>query len=94
MLEQAGRRFETTSTLCGAWSDYFALDMTFGSMGADAFRQIDGPVCATNEAGRNFSATGAPIRFGLITCARVAPGERATTSSQGIDNWKLTRWRR
>ena len=94
MLEQAGRRFATTSTLCGAWLDYFALDMTFGSMGADAFRQIDGPACATSEACPNFSATGAPIRFGLITGARVAPGERATSASQGIDNWKLTLWRR
>jgi hypothetical protein len=94
MLEQAGRRFATASTLCGAWLDYFALQMTFDSMGAGAFRQLDGPACAANEACPDFSATGAPIRFGLVSGARIATGERATTAAQGIDNWKVTVWRR
>lgn len=92
LFEQAGRRF--TSDLpypcSGSWHSAFALL----SLRADEFNQYEGPPCPTGQTCPDFSASGAPIRFGLLTSARLAPSQPAATVTQAIDNWKATVWKR
>lgn len=93
LLEQAGRRFATKSASCGAWMSYFALDKSFESMDAASFAQVGGDACAGGQPCLDFSASGAPIRFGLLTGARIASGSPGI-AVQSIDNWKVTVWRK
>lgn len=90
-LEQAGRRYDSGLQGCTViWTTAVARD----SLRATDFTQTDGPACATGEACPNFSASGAPIRLGLVTAARIASGQPAATFTQGVDNWKVSVWRR
>jgi len=92
MFEQAERRFtrDYLQPCAGPWRRAFALL----SLRADEFVQFDGPPCGAGETCPDFSANGAPIRFGFLTAARVAPDQPAATISQGIDNWKVAVWRK
>ena len=55
------------------------------------FRLFDGPACATGEACPDFSASGAPMRFGYW---RASLGNPGGSIAHGIDNWKVTLWKR
>jgi hypothetical protein len=94
LLEQADRRFATKPAPCGAWFNYFALDKSFESMDATSFAQVGGSACPSGQPCPDFSASGAPMRFGLLTGARNAPGIPTTVTVQSIDNWKVTVWRK
>lgn len=92
LLEQAGRRFTTSvSFKCGAdWKQSAVLGLR-----AEDFTLVDGPACGSTETCPDFSARGAPIRFGFRTRAsNSSTAAAAGTSSQGIDNWKVTVWRK
>jgi hypothetical protein len=92
LLEQAGRRFATEyRVVCiSGWEKFSVL-----SRRADDFMLVDGPACATTEACPDFSASGAPIRLGFWTRSRGgSSASPAGTVSQGIDNWKVTVWRK
>lgn len=92
MIEQAGRRFATDYRLIcvSGWEHYVVV-----SRRADEFKLVDGPACGTSETCPDFSAGGAPIRLGFLTRARhPSSPSPAGTNSQGIDNWKVTVWRK
>jgi hypothetical protein len=55
---------------------------------------FSGPPCGTNEKCPDFSATATPLRFGFVTQLGLAAGSPAGFLEQGIDNWKVTVWRR
>ncbi len=62
------------------------------------FQQVDGPACGVGEDCPDFSAHAAPLRFGMMTNAYVN-GQRPPTPvnfhfEHGIDNWKVTVWRK
>jgi hypothetical protein len=61
------------------------------SLGQQDFRQFDGPACNADESCPDFSATGATMRFGYARTAFTTPGGSVV---HGIDNWKVTVWRR
>lgn len=91
MFEQAGRTYQPRgwSGPCGpAWGG-----MRVSSMTASSF-SFSGPPCGSNESCPDFSATAAPLRFGFATNLALATGSPAGPVVQGIDNWKMTVWRR
>ena len=92
MLEQGGRRFASrTGDDCGAWQNVFTSLL---SLRADEFVQVDGPPCEPGVACPDFSANGAPIRFGLLTIQSTGPGMPPRAVTYGIDNWRVTVWRK
>jgi len=91
MFEQAGRTYTPRNWLgscASAWSS-----TRVWSLRADEFT-LSGPPCGTNEKCPDFSATAPPLRFGFVTNLGLATGSSAGSVVQGVDNWKLTVWRR
>jgi hypothetical protein len=92
MLEQAGRRFTShTGDYCVAWLNMFSKLL---SLRADEFVQVDGPACEPGETCPDFSATGAPIRFGLQSHLSHESDDWPGAMTYGIDNWRVTVWRK
>jgi len=91
MFEQAGRTYtprDWHGSCTFVWSG-----MSVRSLRADEFT-FSGPACGTSEQCPDFSATAAPLRFGFVTNLGLATGSSAGSVVQGIDNWKVTVWRR
>jgi hypothetical protein len=91
MFEQAGRTYQPRD-----WHGSCQLDwsgMRVWSLKADEFL-FSGPACGANEKCPDFSATAAPLRFGFVTNLGLASGSSAGSVVQGVDNWKVTVWRR
>jgi hypothetical protein len=94
LIEQDGRRFIAGGpTQCGAsaWRNTLLIP---GTSGVTDFLQVDGPACAAGERCPNFSATGKPIRFGFANSNEGLVGFAGASGGFGIDNWKVTVWRR
>jgi hypothetical protein len=90
VIEQSGRRFlSDTPQICTATS-WSTVSKRAALAPAD-FRLFDGPACATGEACPDFSASAAPMRFGYWRIGFGMPGQ---TIAHGIDNWKVTIWKR
>jgi len=92
LLEQAGRRYIATPPdafprLATVWQ----VSQDTPSLRAQDFTVLDGPPCNAGESCPDFSSGGAPMRFG---CWRLSAGPRGAAISHGIDNWKVTVWRR
>lgn len=98
MIEQAGRRF--TPALDNYGAEWFCPVAQWGtlpptsSVSVNEFALIDGPVCGPAETCPDFSAQAAPIHFGFVTSAQVSAGASPGSIVQGIDNWRVTVWRR
>jgi hypothetical protein len=91
LLEQAGRRYRpalVSSGRCGsaAWTTLREA----ASLAASDFELLDGPSCASGQRCPDFSASAPPIRFGFTRFAAAS----TTPTVHGIDNWKVTVWRR
>lgn len=65
-----------------------------GNRTADQFIQDAGPPCGATEACPDFSASALPLRFGFTSHAATATNSTAGTLVLGVDNWKVTIWRR
>jgi hypothetical protein len=90
MFEQAGRRYDSLLVPCTVvWFGGSRL-----SLRATDFVLADGPACAAGATCPDFSATGAPLRFGLTATSDIGAGQPATSYTQGIDNWRVGVWRR
>jgi hypothetical protein len=92
LLEQAGRRYIATPpdsfpSLATIWQ----VSQNTPSLHAEDFTVLDGPPCAALESCPDFSSGGAPMRFGYW---RTSSGPQGASISHGIDNWKVTVWRR
>jgi len=94
LLEQDGRRYLASFpsqplTPPTPWT-------TLGRNGLQAtdFVIADGPPCDENATCPDFSASGKPIRFGYRRDASTGLVVTAATIESGIDNWKVTVWRR
>jgi hypothetical protein len=89
-IEQSGRRYLTSTTPTCTLTRWTSVT-TLGSLTALDFYRFDGPVCQAGESCPDFSANGAPMRFGYLRAALGSPGD---SIAHGIDNWKVTVWRR
>jgi hypothetical protein len=91
-FEQAGRLYQLGrwAVFCGpAWNT-----VSGQSLQADRIALLAGTPCADTERCPDFTAGGAPLRFGFATWVRTASASAAGTLELGIDNWKVTVWRR
>ena len=93
LIEQAGRRYRS------ALSSVFASACTSpswttmrkdASLAAADFELLDGPACGAAQACPDFSASAPPIRLGFVRFAAA----NTTPTVHGIDNWRVTVWRR
>jgi hypothetical protein len=92
LLEQRGRRYianirDYLPIIPTSWS---AVESS-SSLRAQDFNLIDGPACQTGESCPDFSALGPTMRFGYW---RISLGTQGDSIAHGIDNWKVTVWRR
>jgi hypothetical protein len=92
-FEQAGRTYQprTWSAFCGTstWSQH-----RYWSVTENTFSILSGPACNAGERCPDFSGTAPPLRFRLVTQLAVASGSLPGSVVLGIDNWKVTVWRR
>jgi hypothetical protein len=91
-IEQAGRRFVSAigRGCLSLWVNNFGQ---IPSLEAKDFVLVDGPACGSGEACPNFSAGGAPLRFGFERRVVFRAGLPPGSIEHGIDNWKLSVWR-
>lgn len=93
LVEQGGRKYiarASNSCASAAWTPL----MPASSLGEADFVLVDGPACAAGQSCPDFSATAAPLRLGYVRDASVTAGSAAGSIEHGIDNWKVTVWRR
>ncbi len=89
-IEQLGRRyFSSRSPVQCSKAGWTRV--TLDRLSDRDFEHFDGPACGAGETCPDFSASGAPMRFGYVKSTFGAPGDSA---QHGIDNWKITVWRR
>lgn len=89
---QGGRRFapQQWDTGCAPlWQVRY-----LSSLLANEFVLVEGPPCTAGEACPDFSANAAPLRFGFVSGVILSSDAGAGAITQGIDNWKVTVWRR
>jgi hypothetical protein len=55
--------------------------------------QVDGPACDSGTSCPDFSAGGAPLRFGFERRVVLEVRSPAGSIQHGIDNWKVIVWR-
>jgi hypothetical protein len=92
VLEQAGRRYVALSSISNhpqsGWQS-----LSSAALRSTDFGVFDGPPCGTGEACPDFSRSAPPITFGHTR--RVYKGSGASDALiHGIDNWKVTVWRK
>ena len=92
LIEQAGRRYGAVGALYCPASTWTTMPLR-SSLSASDFVLIDGPACAAGESCPDFSATAKQLRFGFARHSQATAGP-AGTIQHGIDNWKVTVWRR
>ena len=90
VIEQGGRRYLSNTNGDCVLSTWSAV-ASRASLGVTDFRLFDGPACNAGESCPNFSSSASPMRFGYWRIAFGAPGD---VVAHGIDNWKVTVWRR
>jgi hypothetical protein len=90
LIEQAGRRFRPHSLASACTSAAWTSIQKDTSLAAVDFDLLDGPACGAAQACPDFSASAPPIRFGFVRFAAA----NGTSTVHGIDNWKVTVWRR
>jgi len=91
MIEQSGRRYVSRSGR-GCLSLWLNFDQ-LPSLVAGDFVLVDGPACGDGESCPDFSAAGAPVRFGFERRVELRAGASAGAIEHGIDNWKISVWR-
>lgn len=93
LIEQDGRRFIASSfTLCGS-PTWIASPHPL-RIDPVGFLQVTGPACIAGTACPDFSGNGKPIRFGFSSSPEMLSGIPGVSGAFGIDNWKVTVWRR
>jgi hypothetical protein len=93
LVVQSGRRYAVTGpNYCytAGWNTQLPRDALL----ATRFTLVDGPACGAGEACPDFSAGAAPLSFGYVRSTVSAAGAAAGSTLHGIDNWKVTVWRR
>jgi hypothetical protein len=90
-FEQAGRLYRLGLWSTGCTSAWGTVDRR--STQADEIVLLSGPPCGADERCPDFTAAGAPLRFGFMTVVRTPSASVAGTLDLGIDNWKVTVWR-
>jgi hypothetical protein len=91
LIEQNGRRYLSPAASVACVASTWKPVGNRSALRAADFTQLDGPACPTAAACPDFSETAVPLRFGFARITRSYPNE---ASADGIDNWKVSVWRR
>lgn len=102
LITQGGRKYWTTDLawagppfVGSTWTAATRAHMDMPRQPAENFHIIDGPPCGADESCPDFSAAASPMRFGFAVVVNVPNGVPAAPSIEyGIDNFRLTVWRR
>jgi hypothetical protein len=96
LIEQGGRRFSHYERYdCGSWRPgEWGRSLQRVAVGPDEFSQLDGPDCGAVACKPDFSATGAPLRFGFGAVVYAPFDAAAGLTTLGIDNWTVTAWKK
>lgn len=89
LIEQAGRTY-IAQTWRVATPQWRRISGSASLLPGD-FELIAGIACRTGESCPDFSTSGLPIRFGYYRVAFGFPGDAV---AHGMDNWKVTVWRK
>jgi hypothetical protein len=92
VLEQAGRWFAPRAGAVYCAPIWMAMRQ--GGYTADEFELVAGPACEAGAACPDFSVDAAPIRFGVLAGVNIPAGSPAGSVEVGIDDWRVTVWRR
>jgi len=90
IIQQGPRRYAGAGSLDCTSTAWNASPSRAAMTSAD-FWLIDGPECAAGESCPDFSAQAAPMTFGF---RRIAWGTGGDVVAHGIDNWRVSVWRR
>lgn len=90
LIEQAGRRYRPKQLAPACYLTTWTAMRGATSLAASDFDLLDGPACSAGQSCPDFSASAAPIRLGFLRFASA----NTTPTVHGIDNWKVTVWRR
>jgi len=93
LIEQNGRHYTASDPAPFFQRTVWRSRSLAGLMAAD-FALADGPSCTAGESCPDFSASGPPIRFGFARYSISSAGRAAVSLEHGIDNWKVTVWRK
>jgi hypothetical protein len=95
LAEQGGRTYAPAAGLrtCASATWVTAQPLRASLRAAD-FALVDGPGCGAGESCPDFSGQAAPLHFGYVRRTELADGRPADSVEHGIDNWKVTVWRR
>jgi hypothetical protein len=94
LIEQDGRKYVASSPR--PWEVYDHCGETTwrkmrrASLGSRDFTLVAGPACNVGQSCPDFSAVGQPMRFGY----QRRPSGGQGSVKHGIDNWKVTVWKR
>ncbi len=92
VIEQGARRYVADITMpASCVLPVWGSAASRASLGVQDFVLVDGPACSTGESCPDFSASALPLHFGY---RRVSFGTAGDSIAHGIDNWKVTVWRR
>ena len=91
-FEQAGRLYQLARSAPFCSSGWHTLRGF--SLQASDITLLAGPPCGANERCPDFTAGAAPLQFGFTTWVRTASASAAGTLDLGIDNWKVTIWKK
>jgi hypothetical protein len=101
LIEQGGRRFVSMALACNydrvsGWQPSSAcIDGERVARAPEGtFDWVDGPACDSGTTCLDFSAGAPALRFGYALFANWPDGRPAASLVQGLDNWKVTAWRR
>jgi hypothetical protein len=91
-FEQAGRLYQLqqwTSSCSSGWNSIRGFSLEAGDI-----KLLAGATCGANERCPDFTASAPPLQFGFTTWVRTASASVAGTLDLGIDNWKVTIWKK
>jgi hypothetical protein len=93
LIEQDGRRYMANGFMSLGTLTWNAAAFP-AVFDASAFYRVDGPACAAGESCPDFSASGQPIHFGFANSNQGLAGFAGVSGGFGVDNWKVTVWRK
>lgn len=93
LVEQAGRRYVAAARRQQCNMTLWSPLARWPWLTAASFTLVDGPACGTGERCPDFTAAGAPLRFGVVSESALAVGAPAQETEHGVDNWAVHVWR-
>lgn len=92
-FEQAGRTYQPREWAAYCGTGYWSLHR-YWSVTENTFTILAGPPCNAGERCPDFSGSALPLRFGFVTVVSTASASLPGSLLLGVDNWKISIWRR